>query len=133
LKAICGAGISGIATAYFLEEIFNEQIDTIEIYIFDKEAGIQGDVELTDKINAQNSNMLHYNGHVYDLNPLSFVYITDFYIRKFAQKAGNFTVYNFKSYFIAGSFWGAIYNGAGDPCIFRITKRYQVLSNQNWI
>ena len=99
MKAICGAGISGIATAYFLEEIFNEQIDTLEIDIFDKETDIQGDAELTDKINTQDSNMLHYNGHVYDLNPLSFVNMTDFYIRKFAQKAGNFTV---KSYSITG-------------------------------
>jgi hypothetical protein len=92
LKAIVGGSIGGIATAHYLEELFDEQISKqIEIDIFEKENDLREERRLEDEKIALNNNLLHYRGYVYDINPLNFVNLTDFYIKKFGQKSG---IYN---------------------------------------
>ena len=91
LKAIVGASIGGCSTAFFLEELFNEQNEkNLEIDVFEKENSMQTEGKISEEKSWQNNNLFHYRGHVYDLNPLNFVNMTDFYIKKFGQKSGIF-------------------------------------------
>ena len=77
-KAILGAGIGGCSTAYFLEEIFKDEPDIeLEIDIFERENDIEG-----------RTHTITYEDHEYDVNPLSYVNISEFYIKKLREMSG---------------------------------------------